>query len=183
MLYIMRHGRTDWNEEKRLQGRTDIPLNENGRKMAEAAHEEYKNLHLDECFCSPLQRARETAEIVLAGRDIPIIIDDRLKEMGFGEYEGLKEVYNKPEYNVHTLFVSPETYIADKGAESIEDLFKRNREFLDEVIAPELKAGKDILIVAHGAVNSGLITTFKGLPTKDFWSAGLAQCRILKLER
>lgn len=181
MLYIMRHGRTDWNEEKRLQGRTDIPLNENGRKMAEEAHEEYKDLHIDKCFCSPLQRARKTAEIVLKGRDIPIIVDDRLKEMGFGEYEGLKEVYNKPEYNVHTLFFSPETYVADKGAESLSDLFKRNKEFLDDKIYPELEKGKDILIVAHGAVNSGLITTFKHLPVKDFWSAGLDQCKILKL--
>ena len=65
MLYIMRHGKTQWNALHKLQGRTDIPLNEEGRKMAEEAREEYKDVALDICYCSPLCRAYETAEIVL----------------------------------------------------------------------------------------------------------------------
>ena len=65
MLYIMRHGKTEWNELHKLQGRTDIPLNEEGRKMAEQAREKYKDVSFDICYCSPLIRARETAEIVL----------------------------------------------------------------------------------------------------------------------
>ena len=57
MLYIMRHGKTEWNVRHKLQGRTDIPLNEEGRKMAEKAHEEYKDINIDICYCSPLVRA------------------------------------------------------------------------------------------------------------------------------
>ena len=91
MLYIIRHGKTDWNVEHRLQGQTDTDLNEEGRRMAREAATEYANIHFDVCYCSPLLRARETAKILLDGRDIPIIYDDRLKEMGFGEFEGLKE--------------------------------------------------------------------------------------------
>lgn len=182
MLYIMRHGRTDWNEEKRLQGRSDIPLNALGKKMAEEAHEKYKDLHLDECFCSPLKRARETAEIVLADRNVPIIFDDRLKELGFGKYEGLEDIYEKPECNVHMLFVHPEKYVADGGAESLDELLKRAKEFLEKKIYPDLAMGKDILIVAHGAVNCGIITTYKNLPLKDFWSSGLAQCVATRLD-
>ena len=72
MLYIMRHGRTDWNERHKLQGRTDIPLNANGRQMAEKAREEYADVHFDVCYCSPLIRARERrispAVIWAAGR-------------------------------------------------------------------------------------------------------------------
>ena len=79
MLYIMRHGRTDWNVRHKLQGRTDIPLNEEGRRMAEKAGEEYRDVPLDICYSSPLVRARETAEIVLSGRNIPILTDDRLR--------------------------------------------------------------------------------------------------------
>ena len=78
MLYIMRHGRTDWNDLRKLQGRTDIPLNDAGREMADAARKEYADVRFDICFCSPLVRARETAEILLRGRDVPIIADDRL---------------------------------------------------------------------------------------------------------
>ena len=88
MLYIMRHGKTDWNIQHKLQGRTDIPLNEEGRQMAKQAREDYLNIPIDICYCSPLIRARETAELVLQGRNIPILCDDRLIEMGFGIYEG-----------------------------------------------------------------------------------------------
>ncbi|MBQ1538156.1 MAG: histidine phosphatase family protein, partial [Ruminococcus sp.] len=70
MLYIMRHGKTDWNSQHKLQGRTDVPLNEEGRKMAQRAAEEYRGVHFDVCYCSPLSRARETAEILLDGRDV-----------------------------------------------------------------------------------------------------------------
>ena len=61
MLYIMRHGKTDWNAMRKLQGRTDIPLNEEGRQMAEHARTEYAVIHFDICYCSPLIRAKETA--------------------------------------------------------------------------------------------------------------------------
>lgn len=81
MLYIMRHGKTEWNKKKKLQGRTDIPLCREGIEMAEKAREEYKEVHLDICYCSPLIRARKTAEILLEGRNVPIVTDDRLKEM------------------------------------------------------------------------------------------------------
>ena len=97
MLYIMRHGRTDWNVRHKLQGRTDIPLNEEGRRMAEKAGEEYRDVPLDICYSSPLVRARETAEIVLSGRNIPILTDDRLREMSFGEYEGAENTFSDPE--------------------------------------------------------------------------------------
>ena len=69
MLYIMRHGKTDWNALHKLQGRTDIPLNDEGRLMASKAHEEYKSLNIDVCYCSPLIRAVETAQIVLKNRE------------------------------------------------------------------------------------------------------------------
>ena len=59
--------KTDWNAMRKLQGRTDIPLNEEGRQMAEHARTEYADIHFDICYCSPLIRAKETAEIVLKG--------------------------------------------------------------------------------------------------------------------
>ncbi len=74
----MRHGKTDWNSRHKLQGRTDIPLNDEGRQMATKAREEYESVNIDACFCSPLVRAYETAQIVLGERDIPIITDERL---------------------------------------------------------------------------------------------------------
>ena len=97
MLYIIRHGKTDWNERHKIQGRTDIPLNDEGRAMAEEAREEYKDVNFDVVFCSPLVRAKETAEILLKGRNLPINIDDRLMEMSFGEYEGIENSFDIPD--------------------------------------------------------------------------------------
>ena len=167
MLYIMRHGKTDWNEQHRLQGRTDIPLNENGIAMAKKAAEEYRDIHLDICYCSPLKRAEQTARIVLSGRktQVPVVIDDRLMEMGFGEYEGVQNSFNISDCNVNVLFRNPE----------------RTGQFLDEVIQPELAKGRDILIVGHGAMNSSIICQIRGKTYAHFWDEGIENCRLKRL--
>lgn len=182
MLYIMRHGKTDWNEKHKLQGRTDIPLNEEGRRMAESAGEEYRDVHFDVCYCSPLKRARETAEIILKGRNVPIVTDERLVEMSFGVCEGVENSLHNPELPINVLFHNPEKYITPvEGAESLEQLYARTGEFLKEMVEPELKQGKDVLIVGHGAMNSGIICQVKQIPIEQFWSAGLAQCKLMRL--
>ena len=107
MLYLMRHGQTDWNIVHKLQGRTDIPLNENGRQMAKEACQKYQDINIDKCFCSPLQRARETAELMLEGRNISIELDDRLQEMSFGTFEGEENIFDKPDHPMFTLFKQP----------------------------------------------------------------------------
>ncbi len=177
----MRHGKTDWNLLHKLQGKTDIPLNDMGRQMARDARERYKDIHFDVCFSSPLLRARETAELVLEGRDVPVIIDDRLAEMGFGIYEGTEEVFEKPECPVRVLFFNPEKYEAVGGAESLESLIKRTSEFLDEVAMPLVNEGKDVLILGHGAMNSAVIGNIRHKELKDFWAEGLENCKLIKL--
>ncbi|EKC56865.1 phosphoglycerate mutase, partial [human gut metagenome] len=138
--------------------------------------EEYKDVHLDICYCSPLIRARKTAEILLEGRNVPIVTDDRLKEMCFGEYEGIENSFSIPDCPINLLFFHPEQYTSSiGGAETFEELFGRTGEFLDEVIYPQIKEGKDILIVGHGAMNASIVCRIKNLPLSEFWSAGLEQ--------
>ena len=182
MLYIMRHGRTDWNERNKLQGRTDIPLNAAGRKMAEEAAAVYKNVPLDVCYCSPLARARQTAEIFLKNRNIPIITDDRLVEMSFGIYEGTEQSARALDCPINILFKEPEKYKAVEGGESIEKLFERTGDFLRNVVEPQLEDGKNIVIIGHGAMNSGIICQVRGLSTEHFWDAGINQCKLLQLK-
>ena len=178
----MRHGSTDWNNLRKLQGRTDIPLNEDGRLMAKKAKEEYKDVHFDVCFVSPLSRAYETAKIFLEDRDIPIIKDDRLIEMGFGEYEGMEKSFQNPNCPINVLFQNPEEYTKSiGGAETFDELFKRTGEFLKEKVFPLIKEGKDVLIVGHGAMNMSIISQMRQLPIKDFWSPGLDQCKLMVL--
>ncbi len=182
MLYIIRHGITDWNIRKKLQGQTDIPLNDEGRHMAEEASEECRNVHFDLCYCSPLIRARETAEIILRERSIPIITDERLKEMAFGICEGAENYREMPDTEIPVLFRSPEKYTdPPEGAESLDDLIRRTGEFLNELVYPKLKDGKDILIVGHGAMNSAIVSQVRNLPRSEFWSAGIPNCKLMRL--
>lgn len=182
MLYMMRHGKTDWNLEYRLQGRTDIPLNDMGREMAVEAATKYKDINIDICYVSPLIRARETAELFLKDRDIPIIVDDRLCEMCFGEYEGEAHIFQHPELNVYKLFKDSANYVPDKGAESFESLLARTKSFLDEVAYPLVEQGKDVLIVGHGAMNSAIYANVNDIPLENFWDVGIENCKLIKLK-
>ena len=181
MLYIIRHGKTDWNLKHKLQGRTDIPLNEEGRAMARKAHDEYIHVQTDQCYCSPLIRARETAELLLEGRDIPIIPDDRLSEMAFGIFEGKENSFDDKDCPINELFFSPQTYVAKEGwGESLDELFARTGDFLKDIL-PEVESGRDILIVGHGAMNSAIITQVRNNTRDQFWSEGIENCVMKKL--
>jgi len=181
MLYIIRHGKTDWNERFQLQGRTNIQLNEEGRQMAREAALKYKNIHFDVCYCSPLDRALETARLLLEGRNVPIITDNRLVEMCFGEYEGEEQVLSRPELNIYKFFKDTEHYVADKGAESIEELFARTGDFLKNVVHKDLEQGKDVLIVGHGAMNNSIICQERKIPVKDYWKQAIPNCELIKI--
>lgn len=181
MLYIMRHGQTDWNLKHKLQGKTNIPLNELGRQKSIEAGIESKDINFDICYCSPLDRAQETARLFLGGRNVPIVTDNRLEEMGFGIYEGEEEVFGKPECPVREFFFNPAEYVAVNGAESIDDLFARTEEFLEEMVYPKVKEGKDVLIVGHGAMNSALICNVWHRTKDRFWEEPIENCKLKKL--
>ena len=178
MLYLLRHGKTDWNQQQKLQGQIDIPLNEEGKRTARQAHENYKDINFDICYSSPLIRAKETAEIFLEGKNTPIITDDRLKEMAFGEFEGVTGYFNNPACPINDLFVNPTSYVKKGGAESFEELFERTGSFLEEVIAPALKENKDVLIVGHGAMFCSLISHLKNTPLENFWDNLIGNCEL-----
>ena len=181
-LYIIRHGRTDWNDLRMLQGKTDIPLNEDGRRMAAEAAKEYAEIPFDICFCSPLVRAKETAEILLRGRDVPVEYDDRLMEMSFGVYEGVKSSFDIPDCPVNEFFFHPESYDDPvEGGESTRDLMERTGSFLREKVYPRLERGEDVLIVGHGAMNSSIVCNVLELPLTEFWSKGIENCKLMKL--
>jgi len=181
MLYIMRHGKTDWNAEYKLQGRIDIPLNEEGRQMAKEAAKEYKEVHFDVCYCSPLSRAQETAKILLEGRNVPIITDNRLREMSFGVCEGSKNIFENPDHPMYKFFKDPENWTPPAEAESFEELYARTGEFLRDVIKKDQADGKDILIVGHGAMNNSIISQIRNIPRAKFWETAIPNCKLIEL--
>ena len=182
MIYLLRHGQTDWNATRKLQGITDIPLNDNGRQMAIEAGEKYKDIDFTLCFCSPLVRAKETAELFLQGKNVPIIEDERFKEMHFGEYEGMDFLELEKNQTIYELFNEPEKYVAQNGTESFEELFARTSSAIKDIKKLYDIENNHILIVGHGAMCSGIICSCEGIQLSDFWTTLLKNCELYELK-
>ena len=117
-LYMVRHGQTDFNKNKRLQGVIDIPLNEYGIELAEKTAEGLKDVPFDVIYSSPLSRAFQTAEIIRGDRPVEIIPTDSLLELSFGEYEGLickGEHYNLPDPDFMKFFDNMEKFAKEEA--------------------------------------------------------------------
>lgn len=174
-LYLVRHGITDWNSEKRIQGQVDIPLNETGRQLAKKTAEGLKDIPFDLCYSSPLIRARETAELIVGERKIQIIKEPRIIEMDFGKYEGKccsKEGWELPE-EFHNFFDHPEQYRAPEGGENFVDVKRRTGEFLADICSHSLPEDSHVLIVTHGAALAGILCNIKGTLLADYWGTGV----------
>lgn len=173
-LYIVRHGKTDWNEMEKLQGRADIELNESGRIAAGILGERLENVHFDAIYSSPLIRAYDTAALIRGHRNIPIIRDERLIEISFGVNEGT--VYRKwlsDDSSFKAFFHNPEKYIPPENGESFESVIKRTKEFLNEVLEPLHKNAERIMVVAHGALVAGLTSAIENRTIENYWGDGL----------
>ena len=191
-IYLFRHGETDWNKERRLQGHSDIPLNTYGRELAVKTAEALRNegVSFDRAFCSPLNRAEETAEIILgeeALKQVTLIRDPRLEEIHFGEYEGqaFDEMKSNESHPLHNFFCKPEDYIPPAGAESFQETRERGAAFLKERILPLEGICENVLIIAHGAFNRSILSIIEELPPEKFWQIALPNCAasILQLEK
>ena len=170
-LYIVRHGETDWNKERRLQGKTDIPLNEFGRKLAVETASGLADVTFDVAYTSPLIRAKETAEIIKKA-DTPLLEDDRIKEISFGIYEGLccaKENWEIPDDGFENFFFHPENYIPPEGGETFISVINRVSDFLDEITTKPEHEAKTVLIVCHGVVVNAFLKIIKKRALSEFW--------------
>lgn len=173
---MIRHGETEWNVKKRFQGRSDIPLNDEGKRLAHVTAKALADIPFTRIYTSPLKRAFETAIIIKGEREIPVIEDLRIIEIGFGVYEGLccaKEGYNIPDPAFMNFFNKPEAYKPPKGAEAIEELKKRTGDFLHEIMYNKDMEHETILVSTHGAALRGLLSNINHLEIQDFWRGGV----------
>ncbi len=184
-LYIVRHGETEWNKEKLLQGSTDVPLSDAGRHLARLSGEALANTPFDVIFSSPLVRAYETACLFRGAQDVEIIKDDRLRELCFGDYEGqnMSMLLKDPNDTFRYFFKQPHLYRAPDNGESLEHLCGRAADFMETVILPLQNTCCRVMVVAHGAMNKALMTYVKKHDLSLFWSGGLQKnCNVIILE-
>ncbi len=174
-LYVIRHGETYWNAERKMQGHQGSDLNENGIRLAGKTAEGLKEVPFDLCITSPLIRARHTAEIIMEGRNKPILEDARLMELGFGIWEGcsvLPENMEIPQEQFQLFRLDPFRYQAPEGGETFRQLIERTGDCFDELIRTPEYQDKTILISAHGAAVRAFLNRLYRDP-EDFWQGGV----------
>ena len=188
-LYIMRHGETDWNKKGLIQGRIDIPLNEDGVAAAIKTREGFEKEYIvfDKIFSSPYIRAMKTAEIIAETKNTPVISNSDIQEMSFGDYEGVSiyDIRVLPEHQeFHKCFCDPVHYQRQGEAESYEEIFTRIRRFLETEILPLENTCENVLVVCHGAIIRCFLSIIKNLPLEDYWKIHQPNCsvNIAKLE-
>ncbi|MBQ7775271.1 MAG: histidine phosphatase family protein [Lachnospiraceae bacterium] len=185
-IYLIRHGETDQNKVKCLQGRTDIELNAYGRELAYKTAEGLKDVEFDIIFTSPLKRAKETAEIIRGERNIPILTEERIQEISFGAYEGLcygKEHYSIPDADFMDFFDRPECYQTPPAGESFASVIARTGDFLRELAAKEEYQDRTILLSTHGCALKAVLANARNTPLKYFWGEGVHKnCAVSLIE-
>ena len=177
-MYIIRHGQPPWNARKCLQGRSDDDLNENGIYLAELTGKALRDVTFDMAFTSPLIRAKHTAQCILAGRKVPIIEDERLIEISFGIYEGCcyaEENRQVPQQWIENFFHAPQDYVAAPGGESLDDVEKRTRNFMEDICSRKELQDKTILVSTHGCALRGLLNSIRESNREDYWHGGVSK--------
>ncbi len=171
MIYIVRHGQTEYNINGRFGGRIDVPLNETGIKDAYLVKDKLKDIKFDRVYSSPLIRAIDTAKIIT---DYPIIIDDRLIERSNGDLEGklkseIKDIIDFNSVGDNKYHIEP-----------IDEFRHRINSFFDEIT----KLNENILVVTHAGVIIYARCYFEGEPEdNNYLNYKVKNGEILKYER
>lgn len=173
VLYVVRHGKTNWNKLHKVQGITDIELSDEGRKEAEELIPLVKTLNIDVVISSPLKRARETAKIITNNK-LPINTDDRIIERNWGLNEGM---YVDLVDQIDCWDVILNTNV--QNIERVQDLMLRVSEFLEDIKVKY--KDKNVLIVTHSAVSRVIHYLLEKIPEDgDLTKIEIPNLRIIE---
>ena len=176
-IYLSRHGQTNLNKQKLMQGRTDEPLNETGIAQAKQAHEFIKDVKFDAIYSSPLQRAKTTASIMANVPESEIIVEPRIIEVNFGRYE-LKP-YGGLGLHMTAYWIFPEIIPCPAGVESVDEMIARTHEFLKEL---ETKDFENVLVVCHGGILRPMFGYLMDKKSGLHWRPKPTNCEIRLFE-
>ena len=174
MIYVIRHGKTELNSANVLQGRSDWPLNAQGRQQAEKASRKLCDVRFDYVFSSPLIRAVETARIVAPQKQA--VIDGRLIEMDYGPFEGA-DLKNPPP-QILKFFSDFAHNPAPGGMEQLGSVVSRVGEFLEEI----RKLQGSILISTHAIAMKGILEYLTPESQGSYWSKYIGNCAVYIFE-
>jgi alpha-ribazole phosphatase len=181
-IYLIRHGQTVWNMEKRFQGQSDTALDESGEDQARLLMERMREIPIDLIVSSDLIRARRTAEILAESRGLKVTEDPDLREIHFGIWEGLRidEVQSKDPRTFETWVHNPGA-LRIPDAETFQEVQDRAAAALERWIA--LYPGKTLALVTHGGVISALLCRVLNEPIQRMWDYKLENTSVSHITR
>lgn len=164
-IYFVRHGETEWNKEGRLQGWLNSELTENGKSQAALLRDQL-SITFDKVYSSPSKRAMDTAKI-LTNNEQSILVDDRLKEIHLGSWQGrlISDIQQEDADRYKVYCGSPEQYIPDHG-ESLEQLKERMGDFYRDCQKAE---AENIVVVTHGVSIRAMLLAVYNWPVSKIW--------------
>ncbi len=173
-IYVIRHGETEQGRN-RIIANLNEPLNENGVQQAINVGKELKKLNLSKIYCSPIERAKHTLNLFNLDKNIPVEIEDRLKERDMGIYENVP--FEKLDWDVFWNYNSQTKY---PELESMKDVYLRIKDFLDE-LKKEYK-NEEILLVTHGGISRAIYWYFNKIPINGNSYNINENCKIYEYE-
>ncbi len=178
LLSTVRHGLTELNRDKRVGGRIDAPLIDEGRRQAREASESFDGTPFDLVISSPLSRAIETAEIITGVNRKDIVIEEGCTERAFGEMEGLESAQVRETLpQVQYMRIEEVDYsLNPPGGETFEQLHERARGFLSRIL--ELHGGKKVLLFAHENFLQQLHGAIRRLGPMESLERGILNCEL-----
>ncbi len=176
-IYVTRHGQTDYNKKRMMQGRSDIPLNEVGIAQATARRKMLGNIKFDAVYSSPLIRAVKTAQIIGNVSEDEIIKDERIIEANFGKYELMN--YYGTGIPMMLYWSFPEIFKAPEGVETIQEMIDRTSSFLKEL---EQKDYENVLVACHGGIIRPIRGYLENKKSGIIWRPRPKNCEIFVYE-
>ncbi len=176
-LILLRHGQSIWNLQNKFTGEVDVELTELGRREAMLAGVLLEDYIIDIAFTSVLKRAVHTLAIILneMGKDIPVVQSAALNERNYGNLQGLNKTDMELKYGADKVLLWRRSYdTAPPNGESLKDTYNRVIPYYKTAIEPELKAEKNILVVAHGNSLRALMMYLDGYSEKEIAAINIA---------
>jgi broad specificity phosphatase PhoE len=179
LIYMIRHGRTDWNDQRRIMGREQVPLNEKGREMVEAVAGQLAAEGISAIYSGTLARAKETSRILAAAWDAKIYDEPRLDESAYERWVGKKytELKGDPDFD---LYGKAPTGSRFSEGEGMADIQKRALDVIDRIV--EEKRGVKTALVSHADVIKPVITHYLGMDLDTMHRLAIANASVTVLD-
>lgn len=186
-LIIFRHGQSEWNLQNKFTGWVDVELTEKGIQEAKNAGEKLKPFNFDFAYASDLKRAQNTLKLALevAGKSVPTTYHQALNERMYGDLQGLDKTETAKKFGEEQVKIWRRSYdIAPPNGESLKDTAARVIPYFQSEIEPKLKAGKNVVIAAHGNSLRALIMHLEKMTPEQIleFEIGTAIPRLYELD-